>query len=578
MVGIRNGTIIVLVALFLFSSASCGESRFQKDAMGSDGNISIFEHSDNNLSSGVNLEGLNATSIQDHMKTRPPRIAWQECLGGSAYDAANDVEKTADRGYIVAGETYSNDGNVSGNHGLRDTWVVKLDKIGDVEWQKCLGGSRFERANSVQQTDDGGYIVAGDTNSTDGDVSGNHGNFDFWIVKLDGAGNIEWQKCLGGSSYDEANSIRQTADGGYIIAGNTNSSDGDVTGNHGIEDFWVVKIDSIGNIEWQKALGGSSFDGGYSVRPTADGCYIVAGITNSNDGDVSGNHGSEDFWVVKLDSIGNIEWQKCLGGSSYDLGLSVQQTHDRGYIVAGITNSNDGDVSGNHGTEDDWVVKLDSIGNIEWQKALGGSKDDEAISIQQTMDRGYIVAGLSLSNDGDVSGNHGDADSWLVKIDCLGNIQWQKSMGGTDYDDSWSARQTAGKGYIAAGLTFSNDGDVSGNHGNGDVWVVKLNSQPSTPHRLSGPESGYVGKAYTYSATATDPDGDKIKYTFDWGDGTKSVTGFVDSGERAYESHRWMEPGKYCVRVKATDDISASSEWSRAITVTETIAFAYGLG
>lgn len=578
MVSIKIGTIIVLVALFLFSSASCGDSRFQKDAIGSDGNISIFEHSDNNLSNGVDLEDLKSTSIQDHMTTTPPQIAWQKCLGGSNYDVANDVQPTADRGYIVAGETYSNDGNVSGNHGLRDTWVVKLDKIGDVEWQKCLGGSRFERANSVQQTYDGGYIVAGDTNSSDGDVSGNHGDFDFWIVKLDALGNIQWQKCLGGSSYDEANSIRQTADGGYIVTGNTNSNDGDVTGNHGVEDFWVVKLDSIGNIEWQKALGGSSFDGGYSVRPTADGGYIVAGITNSNDGNVSGNHGGEDFWVVKLDHIGNIEWQKCLGGSSYDLGLSVQQTHDIGYIVAGITNSTDGNVSGNHGHEDFWVVKLDSVGNIQWQKCLGGSKDDEAISIQQTSDEGYIVAGLTYSNDGNVSGNHGDSDSWLVKIDSTGNIQWQKCMGGSGYDDSWSAKKTAARGYIAAGLTFSNDGDVSGNHGNGDVWAVKLNSPPCTPHKPSGPKCGYVRKAYVYSTSSTDLDGDKIKYTFNWGDGTTSVTGFVDSGERIAASHRWMQAGKYCVKVKATDSKGASSGWSKSITVTETIASAYVSG
>ena len=357
-------------------------------------------------------------------------------------------------------------------------------------------------------------------------MSGNHGNFDFWVVKIDCVGNIQWQKCLGGSGYDEANSIRQTADGGYIVAGITNSSDGNVSGNHGSEDFWVVKIDSVGNIQWQKCLGGSSYDEANSIRQTADGGYIVAGITNSSDGNVSGNHGHEDFWVVKIDNVGNIEWQKCLGGSSYDLAFSVQQTIDEGYIIAGITNSNDGNVSGNHGHEDFWVVKIDNVGDIQWQKCLGGSNNDDAISIQQTPDKGYIVAGLTYSNDGDVSGNHGDADSWLVKIDSTGNIQWQKCLGGSGYDDSWSAKHTAGRGYIAAGLTFSNDGDVNGNHGNGDVWVVKINSPPSTPHKLSGPESGYIRKAYIYSTSATDPDGDKIKYTFDWGDGTNSVIRF----------------------------------------------------
>ncbi len=578
MVSKRNVTIILLVALFLFSSASCGDSRFQKDATINDKNISIFGHSGNISSNGMKFEALDSTPIQNYITTSPPQIAWQKCLGGSSYDEANSVQQTADRGYIVAGDTFSNDGNVSGNHGIRDSWVAKLDNVGDVEWQKCLGGSRYDKANSVQQTADGGYIVAGDTNSSDGDVSGNHGDFDFWVVKLDSIGNIQWQRCLGGSGYDEANSIRQTADGGYIVAGITNSNDGNVSGNHGSEDFWLVKIDNVGNIQWQKCLGGSSYDEANSIRQTADGGYIVAGITNSNDGNVSGNHGSEDFWLVKIDNVGNIQWQKCLGGSSYDLAFSVQQTIDEGYIVAGITNSNDGNVSGNHGHEDFWVVKIDNVGDIKWQKCLGGSNNDDAISIQQTPDEGYIVAGLTYSNDGDVSGNHGDADSWLVKIDCIGNIQWQKCLGGSGYDDSWSAKKTAGSGYIAAGLTFSNDGDVSGNHGNGDVWVVKINSPPSTPRKPSGPKSGYVRKAYIYSTSATDPDGDKIKYTFDWGDGTNSVSGFVDSGERVASSHRWIEPGKYCIKVKATDSKGASSGWSKAMTVTETIAFAYVSG
>ena len=145
----------------------------------------------------MKFEDLNSTPIQNYMTTSPPQIAWQKCLGGSRYDEANSVQQTGDRGYIVAGDTFSNDDNVSGNHGIRDSWVVKLDNVGDVEWQKCLGGSRYDKANSIQQTVDGGYIVAGDTNSSDGDVSGNHGNADSWLVKIDSIGNIQWQKCLG---------------------------------------------------------------------------------------------------------------------------------------------------------------------------------------------------------------------------------------------------------------------------------------------------------------------------------------------------------------------------------------------
>ena len=382
----------------------------------------------------------------------------------------------------------------------------------------------------------------------------------------------------GGSAYDEANSIQQTSDGGYIVAGVTNSTDGDVSGNHGNFDFWVVKLNDTGDIQWQKCLGGGGNEGANSIQQTADGGYIVAGYTNSTDGNVSGNHGNFDFWVVKLDDVGNIQWQKCLGGSSYDLAFSVQNTVYKGYIVAGLTNSSDGNVSGNHGNDDFWVVKLNDTGDIQWQKCLGGSDYDDAINIQPTADRGYIVAGFTYSNDGDVSGNHGDADAWLVKIDCIGRIIWQKCLGGSDYDDAWSVKPNAGKGYIAAGLTFSNDGDVSGNHGNGDVWVVKLNAAPFTPFRPSGPKSGYVRRASTYTTSAIDPDGDKIQYTFNWGDGTSSMTGLVDSGMRVVASHSWLKPGEYCIRVKAEDSRGASSCWSKALAVNEKFAVAYVSG
>ena len=285
-----------------------------------------------------------------------------------------------------------------------------------IEWARCYGGSDREDATSIIQTADGGFIVAGTSESNDGDVSGNHGRADYWVVKLNSSGVLQWQKCLGGSDWDEASSIAQTTDGGYIVAGYSSSNDGDVSGNHGTADYWVVKLNSSGDIEWQKCLGGSGGDGANSIAQTADGGFIVAGTSQSNDGVVSGNHGGNDSWVVKLNSSGDIEWQKCLGGSSSDFAYSIAQTADGGYIVAGYSLSNDGDVSGNHGSADYWVVKLNSSGDILWQKCLGGSDWDVANSIAQTSDGGFIVAGYSYSYDGDVSGHHGDGDYWVVKL------------------------------------------------------------------------------------------------------------------------------------------------------------------
>jgi hypothetical protein len=407
-----------------------------------------------------------------------PAIQWQKCLGGISDDRAYSIQQTSDWGYIIAGSSPSVDGDVTGNHGGLDYWIVKLDSLGALLWQKSFGGTDHEEAYSVSQTADGGYVVAGYTNSNDADVTGNHGAWDYWVVKLDNMGTLQWQKSLGGTGFDRAWSIKQTADGGYVVAGTSESIDGDVTGNHGISDYWVVKLDGLGIIQWQKSLGGTGNDEAHSIKQTTDGGYIIAGASSSNDGDVTGNHGFGDFWVVKLDNMGIVQWQKSLGGTLYDNGWSINQTLDMGYIVAGWSASNDGDVTGHHGSayDDYWIVKLDNLGAVQWQKSLGGTNEDYTNSMQQTIDGGYIIAGASSSNDGDVTGSHGGYDYWVVKLDGFGTLQWEKSLGGTNDEREYSIWQTNDGGCITAGRSLSNDGDVTGNHGNNDYWVVKLAS------------------------------------------------------------------------------------------------------
>jgi len=444
-------------------------------------------------------------SVACHAQTAPT-IEWQNCLGGNNADVAFSISQTTDGGFIVAGQSDSNDGDVSGHHGTPgdysfDYWVVKLDSSGGIQWQKCLGGSDNDVARSISQTTDGGFIVAGDSYSNDGDVSGHHGtpgdySADYWVVKLNSSGGIQWQKSLGGSDDDVAWSIFHTTDGGFIVAGQSGSNDGDVSGLHGSTydfDYWVVKLDSSGGIQWQKCLGGSNGDVAFSISQANDSGFIVAGDSYSNDGDVSGHHGSTtnfDYWVVKLDSMGGIQWQKCLGGSGNDYARSISPNSDGGFIVAGYSSSHDGDVSGHHGTPGDysvdyWVVKLNSLGGIQWQKCLGGSGNDHACSISPSSDGGFIVAGYSSSHDGDVSGWHVGYDGWgspyyddwVVKLNSSGDIKWQKCLGGSNSDKANSGEQTTDGGFILAGCSDSNDGDVSGNHGSGDFWVVKLSPE-----------------------------------------------------------------------------------------------------
>jgi hypothetical protein len=447
-------------------------------------------------------------------------LQWQKTYGGSGEDFSWSVKQTSDGGYIVAGKTSSIDGDITGYHGgISDFWVVKTDPSGNIQWQKTYGGSAEDRASSVQQTTDGGYVIAGMTFSNDGDVTGNHGSEDYWVVKTDQSGNIQWQKTYGGSDGDEGWSVQQTADGGYIIVGCSVSNDGDVTGNHGECDYWVVKTDQSGTIQWQKSYGGSYEEMAYCIRQTIDGGYVIAGYTNSNDGDVTGNHGGSDYWVVKTDQSGNIQWQRCYGGSNSDYGNCIQQTIDGGYIIAGNANSTDGDITGNHGGSDYWVVKTDPSGIIQWQRCYGGSNDDAGISIKQLADGGYIIAGWSNSNDGDVTGNHG-GDYWIVKTDPSGILQWQRCYGGSAGDAAMDIQLTSDGGYVITGMAGSPDGDVTGYHGSGDYWLVKLCQ--SDPLNISISDTSYC---YTTMLSATTG---FASYLWNTGDTTQTIE--VDTG------------------------------------------------
>ncbi|MDD1727495.1 MAG: PKD domain-containing protein [Methanospirillum sp.] len=457
-----------------------------------------YTSSESNHTQSIDMSGSggNETAIQ---------LTLQRCLGGSSTDQGYAVTSLPDGGYMVTGYTRSIDGDVSGNHGGSDVWVIKMDPSGTLDWQKCFGGSNSDYGYTATQTVDGGYLAGGTTYSNDGDVSGNHGGSDLWVVKMDPSGDLQWQKCLGGTTSDWAESVIQTRDGGYLAGGATYSNDGDVSGNHGGSDAWIVKLDTSGNLQWQKCLGGTSGDWVTSVIQTTDGSYLVAGVVYSTDGNVSGNHGQADYWIVNLDENGTLVWQKCFGGSDNDLAESITQTADGGYLIGGMSSSLNGDVSGNHGYGDYWVVKLDSSGSLQWQKCFGGSSSDWAESVIQTADGGYLVGGISISEDGDVSGNHGNSDCWVVKLDNEGNLKWQKCLGGSKYDHLFSLNQTADRQYLTVGYTYSNDGDVTGYHGITDNWLTRISVQhpvnaTSDPWTILYPVGN---KSYTEGTNAT---------------------------------------------------------------------------
>lgn len=397
-----------------------------------------------------------------------PTIQWQKIYGGSSDDVALDNHPTSDGGYIVAGNTKSNNWDVTGGSGSNgyysDNWIVKLNPTGTIQWQKSFGGIYFDNARSIKPTSDGGYIVAGDT------YTSTSREFDFSIIKLNSSGGIQWQKVLGGNGDDRGNSVQPTSDGGYIVAGYSDSINGDITGNHGKYDFWIIKLSSIGNIQWQKALGGKFDDQAYAIQLTSDGGYIVAGSTSSNDFDVTGNHGSSDAWIVKLDTNGTIQWQKALGGNGQDYARSIQRSNDGGYILAGYTYSYRNDYPGFNDRPDYWIIKVDSNGTLQWQRAIGGDYTEIAYAVQPTTDGGYIVVGEANS----VDGNLGKTDTWLVKLNGSGAIQWQKILGGVQNDYGNAVHQTTDGGYIVSGYSDSGIGDNTNIYGGYGFWIVKL--------------------------------------------------------------------------------------------------------
>jgi len=370
---------------------------------------------------------VRATSLSGIQKSKSINVKvnnGQSVFGGSSNDQAYSIQQTTDGGYIVAGYTWSF------GAGYDDVYILKVNSDGSLAWQKTFGGSSYDAAYSIQQTTDGGYIVAG---YMSGDVD---------VLKLNPDGSLAWQKTFGGSSYDAAYSIQQTNDGGYIVAGGTESF------GAGGRDVYILKLNSDGSLAWQKTFDESYVDVANSIQQTTDGGYIVAVGTES--------FGAGGYaYILKLNSDGSLAWQKTFeGGSAY----SIQQTTDGGYIVAGYTNS--------FGAiyRDAYIVKLNSDGSLAWQKTFGGSNWDEAYSIQQTTDGGYIVAGYTASFGA------GSYDAYVLKLSSDGSLAWQKTFGGNDHEKAYSIQQTTDSGYIVAGYTWSFGA------GYDDVYILKLDS------------------------------------------------------------------------------------------------------
>ncbi len=410
-------------------------------------------------------------------------ITFVKTYGGTKNDSGQAVVNTTDGGYAILGYTQSNDEDITDKQNESfDYWVMKFDAQDNLQWQKTYGGSSDERGSDIIQTQDGGYALLGHSFSNDGDVTENSGLQDYWIVKLDMGGNIVWEKSFGYQGADSGISVIQTNDQGYLITGvlDVTASGGEgntsrTANRHAGGDYWTLKLDASGNLEWSKYFGGNFTDTPYGVIQTDDNGYIVVGSSDSDDTDISGNKGTYDFWVLKISSVGDMVWEKSFGGTQIDEARAIVKADDGNYLIAGDTRSNDTDISENNGAADLWLIKMAPSGDLIWEKTIGGSNFDVSRAMVKSQNDGFLLAGSSRSNDMDVSNNQGQNDAWVLKVDTNGNLKWETTVGGSNIDFAYSITELNDGSVIAVGDSTSNNGDIIENKGFTDLLIIKIN-------------------------------------------------------------------------------------------------------
>ncbi len=408
--------------------------------------------------------------IPSWLVAQNPTLVWAKTFGGSSTESAYSVVVTKDNKYLVAGLSRSYNGDLdSMRYPSSDVWLLKLDENGNLLWKKTYGGSGAEGMYAIVQTLDNGFIMVGSTTSVDGDVTVNKGNSDGWVIKIDSVGTIQWQKTIGGSDKDYFLSVFQTQNGDYIVGGYSQSSDKDFPQNSGKNDMWVLKLDSRGNIVWKKRIGGSDDDYLSQLTNIDDKTFAIAARTQSTDGDMVGAFG--DF-SVKMDSSGNIVWKKSFEG----LGLKefYGATMSQKNIVFVGMQIVDRTLPQLAYSWDFLVTKSDTAGNRLWSKIFGGSKADYTHSVQSLPNGDLLITGVTQSNDFDITGNHGDLDFWVIRIDSLGNLKNASCYGGSNEDQSFGSAIDKQGNLILVGFATSSNGTFTQNKGTYDLAVIKL--------------------------------------------------------------------------------------------------------
>ncbi len=416
-------------------------------------------------------------------------ITWQQC-----FETVDNYSETYcisefNNGYLVGMQVNAESEGVSNYHGGSDAWFVCLDTLGNVIWEKCYGGSSADVPQKIIPIDSNYCYLMIYSSSVDGDVQGNNSDEGLiWVVKIDTTGNILWQQCYGYGSRVSPRDAILTPDGGLLLLCSIFAQGENVSTYYGSNDVWLWKINTRGDIEWETTIGTPGTDNGFKVMLTSDNTYLALCGVNANGGmsgcELNGfEYSSLDVWLLEYDLDGNILSQDCYGGTEWDNAVNFAETED-GYVIVTATDSWDGDVSGNHGGLGDiWVLVLDKDKQIQWEKCYGGRGDDYPRYVTQTGDGGYIVVGMTdTQNNGDVEGNHsipGHDDIWVFKADSLGELQWQRCFGGRGTNRFWGYNcvlKRNDNNYVFAALGPGIDGDqlCTGGGGHYAGWIFEI--------------------------------------------------------------------------------------------------------
>lgn len=456
-----------------------------------------------------------------------PDIAWDQSLGGGIWEELHDIVPAGPDAYLVGGLTSSaTDGDVSGApNGAEDYWVVKIDLEGNKIWDRRYGGSGLDRIWNMAPVGDNGFILAGTSNS---DIGGDksedsRGAVDYWVVRIDNEGEIIWDRTYGGAGAEDlAGGVFTTSDNGFIISGYSDSDAGfeKSENSRGESDYWVLKLDSNGDVEWDRTLGGLGEDQSWSLWPGENGFY-VGGLSTSG---VSGektepSRGSTDFWLLYLDYSGNIIWDRTYGGNNQETLLDITPASSGGFYLAGQSASEDNGekTQASFGGLDYWLLRIDANGDKLWDQSFGGTGLDVLHFVYEDMDNNVVFGGVSGS---DVSGNRtspsqGGFDYWMLSVDTDGTKLWERSYGGAGDDAFTVIRPALDGGYIIGGHSQSGvSGDkTDDSNGLNDMWLFKTACQGSL--ELGADTTVCIGTTLSFDGTiSTCPE-----CIYEWSDG-----------------------------------------------------------